>query len=181
MSTLGKGLNIADTAEDLLEHIVRHWAAAPAGTRAELPARRGILAGDPRTIAWDCEQLTISMVGIGWGQAIDAASTPSPRTGSPMSVSAMRHVVLAIALIRCTPGGGSDGQPPTIDALNTAGLTFLRDAGLLSQALVNFTTKLRQQLGKTASVQAGVVDPYGPAGGYHGAETTLAITVPELI
>lgn len=181
MSTLGKGLDIATTAAQLKAHIIAHWNAAPAGTRVDLPARRAILAGDPRNVAWDCEQLTVAMVGIGWGQAIDAAQVPSPRTGAPVSVGAMRHVVLAVALIRCTPKGGANGQPPSVEDLEAAGLTSMRDAGLLSQAMVTYASKLRQELGKHASVQPGVVDPYGPSGGYHGLETTLAITAAELV
>lgn len=183
MSTLGQGLNIAQLALDLKAHLINHWNAAPPDSRTPLPQRQVIVPGDPRTIAWDCEQLTISMVGIGFGQAVAADSTPgtAPRTGTPASVASVRHVVLAIALIRCTPGMSGNGTPPSPAELEAAGLEFLRDAGLLSQAMVVFAAQVRRGLGRVASVECGVVDPYGPSGGFHGAETTLTITVPDLV
>lgn len=183
MSTLGQGLNIADLAVELKAHLVNHWNAAPPASRTPLPERQVIVPGDPRTIAWDCEQLTISLVGIGFGQAVAADSTggSSPRTGTPASVGSVRHAVLAVALIRCTPKGSNTGAPPSAADLEAAGLEFLRDAGLLSQAMVVFAAKVRRGLGKVASVECGVVDPYGPSGGFHGAETTLTITVPDLV
>lgn len=180
-SSFGKGLNIADTAQALLDFVVQHYAAAASGTVTPLPERRVILAGDPRTVAWDCEQLAISLEGIGFGPAVDAAVTPSPRAGTPLSVSGLRHAVLSVSLVRCTPQMDNDGNPPSMGALHTAGLTFLRDCGMLSQAMVTFAGRLRDHLGDDALVQCGAVTPYGPSGQYHAADTAMAITVPELV
>lgn len=179
--SFGKGLNVADTAQALLAHVIAHYAAAAPGSVAELPARRIVLAGDPREVAWDCEQLTVCLEGIGFGPAVDAAPTPSPRTGSPLSSTALRHAVLAVSLVRCTPPPGNDGEPPSDADLNAAGLTFLRDCGMLSQCMVTFAGMLRDQLPDTASVQCGAVTPYGPTGGYHAADVAMAITIPELV
>lgn len=182
--SFGKGLNIADTAEDLLAHVTAHYEAATPGSVTPLPARRVVLPGDPREVAWDCEQLTVCLEGIGFGPAVDAAPTPSPRTGAPISATALRHAVLAVSLVRCTPAPGNDGEAPPDEELNAAGLTFLRDCGMLSQCMVTFAGLLRDQLGvppSDGSVQCGAVTPFGPSGGYHAADVAIAITVPELV
>lgn len=179
--SFGKGLDVAQTAQDLLDHVVAHYAAATVGSVEPLPARRIIAAGDPLTIAWDCEQLTISLNGIGFGQAVDAAPAPSPRGGSPLAATALRHAVFAIDLVRCTPGLDDNGNPPLAAAINTAGLIFMRDCGMLSQAVVTFAGLLRDRLPDTASVQCGAVDPVGPNGGFCAAECSIAITVPDLV
>lgn len=173
---IGQGLKLSDLAQNVLDGVVEHWARAADAT--PLPARRAVLAGEPRAIAWDCEQLTVTLSGVGWGQALDASAT-SPRAGMPASVASMRHAVLAVALVRCTPTPGRDGKV-AVDALHTAGLASLRDAGLLSQALVEITSRLRKNLPLEASVQAGVVEPVGPSGGFHGLEATLVVTTAEL-
>jgi hypothetical protein len=178
--SFGKGLDVATTAENLLNHVVAHWAAAAPGTAEPLPERRLIPPGDPHTVAWDCEQLTISLEGIGFGQAVDAGAESSPRAGLPFSANSLRHAVLAVSLVRCTPSPNGKGEVSST-ALHAAGLTFLRDSGMLSQALVTFAGLLRAQLSEDASVQCGAVTPFGPSGGYHAAEASMAITVPELI
>lgn len=176
MSAVGQGLDIVTTAEDLLQAVVDAYAAAAPGTVSPLPDRQGIYAGDPRSIAWDCSQLIVALDGIGYGPAADASSA-SARSGSPVSVSAIRHVVLVVQLVRCTPRPGNRGTVNTAE-LEAAGREFLRDAGMLSQALVKFASRVRQGLDSTTeSVLPGVVDPVGPIGDFHAVETTLAITV----
>lgn len=181
--TLGKGLNVALTAQQLLDHIVAHWAAAPTGSIEPLPTRRAIVPGDPRTVAWDCDQLTVSMEGIGVGQAEDQGPATSPRLGTPLSANSLRHAVLAVSLVRCSPKGPPMGLVD-IDVLHAAGTSFLRDCGMLSQAVVSFAGQLQGRLQTTtpgtASVRCGAVTPFGPEGGFHGADAAIAITVPEL-
>lgn len=180
--SFGRGLNVADTAQELLAHVVAHYEAAPPGTVAPLPARRAVLPGDPRSVAWDCEQLTISLDGIGYGQAVDAqAGGPGTPIGFPLSATALRHAVFAVSLVRCTPVMDEQGNPPSAEALNEAGLIFLRDCGLLSQAMVTFAGIMASKLDDTASVQCGVITPFGPSGGFHACDTSMSITVPELV
>lgn len=179
--SFGKGLDVATTAQDLLAHVIAHYEAAAPGTVTPLPARRIVVAGDPREVAWDCEQLTVCLDGIGFGQALDAAIAPSPRAGVPFSATALRHAVFAVSIVRCTPPPGNDGEAPPDAELNSAGLTFFRDCGMLSQCMVTFAGLMREQLGDTASVQCGAITPFGPSGGYHAADAAMAITVPELI
>lgn len=171
---IGQALNIATLGSQLLAAVEQHFAP----TDNPLPERRGIVPGEPRTIAWDCEQLTVSLVGIGWGQALDAAS-PSPQAGGSAKALSLRHAVLAVTLVRCTPSPTRNG-PPTMEKLNAAGLGFLRDAGMLSQAVAEFVTRLRQGLGPESLVQPGAVEPVGPSGGFQGLECTLAITAAKL-
>jgi hypothetical protein len=173
---IGQGLKLSDLAQRVLDGVVEHWQGAADAT--PLPAHRAVLAGEPRAVAWDCEQLTVTLAGVGWGQALDASAS-SPRAGLPASVASMRHAVLAVALVRCTPSPGRDGKV-ALEALHAAGLASLRDAGLLSQALVEITTRLRKNLPLESSVQAGTVEPLGPSGGFHGLEATLVVTSADL-
>jgi hypothetical protein len=92
----------------------------------------------------------------------------------------VRHVVLDLTLVRCTPSMTRQGRAPNIDALNVAGLQYMRDAGLLSQASVEFCTQVRTGLPPEGKVQPGVVDPVGPSGGFHALSTTLAVTAARL-
>lgn len=174
--TLGQGLDITSEAAVLLATVAEHFAAAA----VPLPDRQCLVAGDPRQFAWDCEQLTVSLQGIGWGPASSAATT-APRTGSPASVMATRHAVLAVTLVRCTPQMAEDGSPPSADELDAAGREFMRDAGLLSQAIVTYVSSATRRLDRVASVEAGVVEPVGPSATHHGLEAQLAITVGSLV
>lgn len=179
MST-GKGLAITDLAESLLASVVAHWAAQ--ADAPPLPARRLVLAGDPRTVSWDCEQLTVTLQGVGWGQALDASSL-SPRAGAPASVMSLRHAILVVTLVRCIaqPDPRSNTGMPTEAALYEDGVRFMRDAGLLSQALVEYASKISPGLPLESSVQAGAIEPIGPSGNYTGLEATLAVTAGQLV
>lgn len=178
MTTAGKGLDITTEARALLNAVVTHFQTAS----VPLPDRQHLVAGDPRNFAWDCEQLTISMQGIGWGPAT-SASPASPRAGAPASVSSVRHVVLAVTLVRCTPQmiDGAEPAPPTAEALDAAGAEFMRDAGLLSQAIARYVSEATNRLDRVASVEAGVVEPLGPSATHHGLEGQLAITIGKLV
>jgi hypothetical protein len=171
---IGQGLAVAQLATDVLNSISEHFDQAGVA----LPDRRILVPGDSRSFAWDCEQLAVSLAGIGWGQALDAAPV-TPRAGSPASVISIRHAVIVATLIRCTPNG-RNGKPPDPAELFDAGQRFMRDAGLLSQSMVTLCARLRHSLPREASVQPGAVEPIGPEGGYHAAETTLTITAGEL-
>jgi hypothetical protein len=175
-TTLGLGLDVTSEARELLIAVERHFSAAGNA----LPDRRGLVPGDPRSFAWDCEQVTVSLAGIGWGPAA-AAGPPSPRTGSPASVMTMRHAVLLVTLVRCTPQMTDSGEPPPADQLDTAGGEFMRDAGLLSQAIAAYVADASSRLDRVATVEAGVVEPLGPSAEFHGLEASLAITVGKLI
>jgi hypothetical protein len=171
----GKGLDLVSVATQMLDVVVAQFEAAG----HPLPDRRYVAPGDPGEVAWDCEQFVISLDGIGWGQAVDESQV-SPRAGTPVSVMGLRHAVFSLSLVRCTPQPVARASLPTVEAVNEAGLIFLRDAGLLSQALLNISVELGRALRHEGNVQAGAVETAGPSGGYHGLQGSLAITVGAL-
>lgn len=174
MST-GRALSIGAIAASLLDTVEGHYATAGIG----LPERRYVAAGEPEAIAWDCEQLTVTLAGIGWGAALDS-SAPSPGAGAHTSATALRHAVFAVTLVRCTPSPRRGGAPPDVAELAAAGTQFMIDAGLLSQAMVEFGARLRPGLPPEGRCQLGAVDPVGPSGGFHGLSTTAAITAARI-
>lgn len=177
MTTPGQRLTIREMAESILGAIVDHYTAAA----VTLPERRYVAPGDPTQIAWDCEQLVVAVQGVGWGQATNAA-TLSPKIGSQVSATAVRHVVFDVALVRCTP---SDGDPDTglvpAAEIHAAGLDFMIDVGHMSQALVAACAAVRAGLDRAALVEPGAVNPAGPSGGYHGMSAMIAVTAGTLV
>jgi hypothetical protein len=167
------GTVVADLARRFLDGVVQHFADAG----VTLPDRRFLAAGNPQLIAWDCEQLFVALTGIGIGPAPDAP-VQSPRTGGPVSVFNVRHAIFSIQLVRCTPtvGESSNDPYPPVTEIDAAGEQSIKDAGLLSDAVVRMCSKLRQELGRNHSVQAGLTSSLGPEGGYHANEATVAIT-----
>lgn len=178
MTTLGKALSIRETALKFLTGIEEHFDAAS----IELPARRYLAPGSPEQVAWDCEQLVVTLGSIGWGQAIDQAQL-SPKMAAQASAVSLRHAIISIQLVECTPGFSSGRNPvvPTVEQLHAAGQDYMYKAGLLSQAMVTICAEVRQGLDSGGLVQPGVIDTLGPSGGYHGLETTVALTAATLI
>jgi hypothetical protein len=173
-------IDATTVAQELLAAVVAHYAAVTIPGHPPLPERQYVPAGDPIAVPWDCEQLTVSLQGIGWGPAIDVQPV-SPRSGSPMSVAGMRHAVYVVSLVRCVPTVDSRGHAPKIPAMMAAGLTYTRDAGLVSQALHEYCVALGRRLMPGETVQAGAVEPAGPDGSYLGVIAPLVVTVGNLV
>lgn len=171
----GQGLAVVDIAQRFLTAVVDHYAAADG---IELPERRIIAGGTPRAIAWDCDQLVITMSSIGLGPAPGLAGTPQ-RAGSPISAGGVRHAVFQAQVVRCVPSGDGE-RPPAAADLTKAGTELMRDAGLLSQALVEACTRIRDGLPKGSAAQPGLVEMLGPDGGYAAVEGQIAVTVGTL-
>lgn len=169
------GLDLWTVANGLLAYIVTFFSA----NGVNLPARQYVTAGDAATVAWDCEQLVVCLADIGWGRSMDATQL-SPTFGKAASVNAMRHATYAIELIRKAPTVGESGDIPSVQQMNDAGMQSLIDAGLLSQALVNFVAFRNATLPVGGSVQAGAVQPIGPEGGLVGLSGALVMTIGEL-
>lgn len=173
-TTLGKRIYVAELAQKVLDGVVAHFEAAS----VELPDRRYVAPGNPQLIAWDCEQLVVALTGIGWGASPESAGG-SVKPGSQMSVQGVRHAVFSIQLVRCTPVSTSTRTPwPPPEEIQAAGEKFMRDAGILSQALVTMVAELRESLtpDRSGLVEAGALTSLGPEGQHHGMEATLAIT-----
>lgn len=175
--TTGTAIHVRTLANELLAAVTKHWTGAPG---APLPERRYVAPGANRSTSWDCEQVTVSLGGIGWGPAVDAGPA-SARRGTPASVFSVRHAVFYVQLVRCVPTG-RDNRPPSVEALQACGEQFMLDAGLLSQALVVWSSNVDRQLPDdlSASVQLGVVEGIGPSGKYVGAEVSAIVSAPGL-
>lgn len=167
----GKGLKIVELGELIQSTIVAHYAAAA----VDLPTRQYFVPGDPAQIAWDCEQFTVGLAGVGWGWAEDAQPISSPATGAQAFIS-LRHAIFNVQIVRCTASSARDGRPNAAE-IHDSGKKAFRDAGLLSQALVQSVKEINQQITKNAGkAQAGVIVPIGPEGNYHAVAGTLSVT-----
>lgn len=171
----GRAINTAEIGAAIFDGVIAHYAAASAVV--PLPDRRYIAPGDAAAVAWDCEQFTVSIIGVGLGLAPDVASG-SAKPGTHASVTGMRHAVFSACLVRCTPTIDRDG-PPEISALHPAGVAYLRDVGLISQALVEIGSRLHQ-IDRSAIITAGNAQPIGPGGGFVGLEGQLTISTVNL-
>lgn len=171
------GLTLVAMSQSILGAVQEHFADAA----VTLPERQYIAPGDPLQIAWDCEQLVVAIQGVGWGQA-PSDSTQSPKIGGHISATGVRHAIFVVSLIRCTP---SDGDPdtglPEAADIHAAGLEYMRDMGLLSQALVVACAAVRAGLDRSSLVEAGAVNPSGPSGGFHGMDAQIAVTAGTLV
>jgi len=175
MSLPGQGIAVRSLALAIMDAVESHWG----GTAAPLPDRRYVAFGDPASTPWDCEQLVISLAGVGFGPAQDAAPPSTPRAGTPASIMTVRHAVFNIALVRCIPTpSGRTSTPPSVEELQAAGERFMTDAGMLSQALVRWASRTYKSLPNdgASSVQLGVIEPGEASGGYVGLTGVAIVT-----
>jgi hypothetical protein len=172
----GLGLDVGSVARTILDGLVSHYAAADG---IDLPERRFIAPGQPELVAWDCPCAIVTCSGIGLGPAPGVGGLPQ-RTGNPISAAGLRHVIFAVQIVRQVPestGGGL--KPPPVERLTAAGLLIMRDAGLLSQALVDIATAVDRQVVQ-GIISPGAVNTVGPEGGFAGNQASLAVTAPML-
>lgn len=172
------GIELLSFAQGALAAVQAFFAA----NGVALPERQYIAAGSPQSVAWDCEQLVVILAEVGWGRSKDATQL-SPSFGKQASVNAMRHATFAFQLVRCVPvitDGAEAPQLPSVQDIQDAGEQSLVDAGLLSQALVNFVSFPNATVPAGCNVQAGAVSPIGPEGGLVGLEASLVMTVAAL-
>lgn len=171
------GLDLVGIGDGLLTDVRAFFA----GNGVALPDRYYLAPGAPGLIAWDCEQLVVSLASVSWGIGEDA-SQPVPQRGSAAGVFEVRYAQWSVQLVRCTPGMDDGGQPPPPAEIQLAGERFLTDAGMLSQCLVNCAAwpTSHAWMPRGALVRAGNVVALGPSGQYHGFEGSLSVTVTDL-
>jgi hypothetical protein len=183
MTSAGQGIAVRTLANSIKAAVEQHWSMALPPV-IPLPERRYVAAGDPGSQVFDCEQLVVSLAGVGFGPAEDAAPPATPRAGSPASVMSVRHVVFDIALVRCIPTPtGRGATPPTVDALQEAGDRYMTDAGVLSQALVRWASRARSSLlpnDGASSVKLGVIEPGEASGGFVAMAAAAIVTCAAL-
>jgi hypothetical protein len=176
MAAPGLGLDIGPIAQTILAKTIGHFDAAG----VTLPERRLIAPGAPELIAFDCQMLAVTCSGIGIGAAPGQGGQALP-TGKPLSSMGLRHAIFAVTLLRPEPPPTGGGQrPPTAEALTAAGLSLMRDTGLLSQALIEVCTSVQEGLPRGATTSVGAVNTVGPEGGFHGIQASLAVTAGTL-
>ncbi len=177
MTAAGLGLDIASIGDLILTKVVAHFDAADTA----LPERRLLAPGSPAEIAWDCPMLLVCLASIGLGNSPGGAGSGTQRQGAGISAMGLRHAVFSVTLTRCDPAPDNRGNPPSVEVLREAALGLMRDAGLLSQALVNICTEVAGGLPRGSLVQAGDVQTSGPSGGHVGVIGTLTTTVGNLV
>jgi hypothetical protein len=176
---LGQALDIWAVGNSLFQAVVDHFAARSRPEYQDLPPRRYLATGDSSSVAWDCEQFTVSLEGIGAGSSQDAPA-PSRQPGVQTSVSSVRYVTFMVSLVRCTPTMDDNGNFPPVEQMAAAGDQFLRDAGLLSQAVVEWGSQMRRSLGPSSQVVLGDVLPAGPEGKFAGLICSAQVGVTTL-
>lgn len=178
---IGNRLNVLEVAQAIHDGVVGHWAAATDPAVAALPDRRLLLAGDAAVVSWDCEQLTIALQTVGNGQSDDTAAT-APQLGAGASVFNTRHVVFEVLLLRCAAVLDDDGNAPPDAVLQAEGERFLRDVGMLSQALTEIASRVKSKLLDPGGIaRVGQILPVGPDGGFAGAVGLFQVTAGKLL
>jgi hypothetical protein len=129
-----------------------------------LPARRYITVGGQGTVAYDCEQLTVS-----WEQ------TYSGKPGSPIqeisTCNTIRSGVFVVELVRPIPVSQQADIPPETFLIQEAAEGLMKDAVLLYNAGLNAAEGSILD-GGLADVTVGA-----PAGGYQSIIMTVVMPV----
>lgn len=153
--------------------LVESVAAAEGVT---LPERRYVAPGGPTAIAWDCDQVTVSLATLqsqvaalfGADQVLPA---PSLERGAPSVPTG----IFAVTIVRYVPTLDDNGDPPPADQIALAGAQALDDAALLR--LVAAKAATNGALTHAAEILIGNVTPLGPEGGTAAMQLALGITV----
>lgn len=161
-------LPVREAAQTLLDAAAAVYAAAS----VPLPDRVRVAAGDPREVAWDCEQVTAGLVLLLPGQVGQQPPTTYTGPRRPAGTRLLRTALLELQVVRCHPE-----DPDDTAALTAAGVVAMSDAALIVAAL---TRAVHDGIGGRDTVAApGEVGPLGPSGGYVGTYGRITVTVLE--
>lgn len=118
-----------DTAALCLQVVTDAWDDAGDPAPVPLPTRQYVVPGV--IAAYDCSQLVVTVVGVGYGQ-------PGQALGVPVAQCApLLYATYRVEVVRDVPTVGGNGRPPSADKLDAAARTTLRDLDMLHRALVN--------------------------------------------
>lgn len=165
----GQYIDVPSLAQSVLIGVVAHFADAG----VELPDRQVIAPGETRARAWDCPAVVVTLNGIVWGHA--PGSGGAQQTGNPTSV-VLRHAEFAVQIIRPSVDAGGEAVDPEV--LTDSGLTSMRDAALLSQALVELCGR-DGALRRAGTAVPGAVVPIGPTD-FTAVEGSIIVTAKGL-
>lgn len=176
-------LDVAGTAQAILAATVAYYAAHENDTdrpARPLPARRYVAAGDPRAVAWDCDegQVTVAFSSSPLQVRQDLAGpiTQSPG-GRNRSVQLMRSGNFELQIVRPSPAMGYDGQAPGADVLSLHGIALLEDVSHIV-AMVNAAQRsgdLLPEGHKPAPAQVPIIEVLGPTGNLAGIAATITV------
>ncbi len=128
----------------------------------------------PGEIPWDGESLVISLTDISTGQP------GQPIGASVQTIDAIETTVtLSIELVRPTTTEGYLGGPvglPSIEAMESDGVSALNDAGALYQAAINIKGQ-GLIVSRGAGFVIGQCVPIGPNGGLAAMRLDVALSV----
>lgn len=144
----------------------------------ELPLRRYVAGGDPRTVAWDdtAGQVTVCLGRILLGLDAQAAPRPQrvPRASPANAAAVQRTASLEVQIVRAAPA-----LAPA-EELHAHGIQLTRDAGHLLRAVLSVTASgalSRRPVGEQRITVDDLVT-LGPMGGAAGI--AVGVTVPLL-
>lgn len=104
--------------------------AALATTEAGAPARQYV--SDGPLVAWDCEQIVVTVENT-----YSHRGDVSVEDTSPLDCLVMRAAVLGVWVVRCAPTLDDDGTPPDANEIDTNAAIVLADPMVLLDAIVD--------------------------------------------
>lgn len=134
-----------------------------------MPPTRQYVA-DGNLVAWDCEQLCVSVE-----DTHSIVGNPAAESQDPDLAMAMRAATIGIWLVRCCPMMDDDGEPPTADAIDASAQVVLADPQIMVDALWN-----AQQAGQLATCRGLAFQRWtavGPQGGLTGGVLRIAVAL----
>lgn len=169
---------VVATAEAILAATVA-WYADDTHAADPLPARQYVAAGDPRVVAWDCEdgQVTVALGSSQLQQRQDLTGTPTMSPGRNRAVQHMRSAAFELQIVRPAPTSGYGGDPPSQEVLNSHGVACLADVEQVL-AMVNESLKGGSWLPEghgPAPVFVPIIEVLGPTGGLAAIAVTIVI------
>lgn len=137
-----------------------------ASNEVSLPERQYVAVGPENTVAYDCEQLTVTFKNVADGLAFNDV----PRM---LSCNDYNSGLFFVELVRCIPtvSGKATGlklSAPTAESLNSHAKSMLRDAKLFRE-VVTIVDKLNSTIGNPMySISFGE-----PSGAYQSVQLSI--------
>lgn len=174
-------LAVAGTARALLG-AVEAWYADETHGAAPLPARRYVAAGEPRTVAWDCDegQVTVALAAVPLNVRPDmTAPLATQAPGRNRSTQLIRTAQYELQIVRPAPTSTLGGQAPARDVLDAAGLALMDDVAQLLACLNSAQTggALVPAGHAPAPVMVPTVEVLGPEGPLAGLAAGVWVTL----
>lgn len=116
-----------DIAESLLTTLNEVFAS----NQVFLPERQYVAVGPENTVAYDCEQLTVTFKNVSDGLAYNDV----PRM---LSCQAFQSGIFFVELVRCIPTTGATGlkvSMPTSESISESSRNMMRDAKLFREVV----------------------------------------------